>query len=70
MQEEGVEDVDAEQERINSEDFSNNARRRIGEETDEIRNRLENGEDLTARPRPRDVPLGERRRAREAPPIR
>jgi hypothetical protein len=70
MQEEGVEDTETEQDKIDSEDFANNAIRRIGAETDQLRTRIENGEDLTAKPRPGEVSARERARARENPPIR
>ena len=67
MQAEGIEDIEAEKEKIDSEDFANNARRRIGAETDQIRQRVENGEDLTATPRPAEVSERERERARQRP---
>lgn len=70
MQTEGVEDIEKEKELIESEDFANNAQRRIGAEADEIRQRVEGGEGFTTRPRPGEVPETERQRARERPPIR
>jgi len=69
MKEEGVADVEAEQELIDSEDFNVNARRRLAIETESVQGQIDRNE-LTTTPRPNEVSETEAQRARERPPIR